>query len=108
MSRLVTQRPRARLDILEQFVYFGEQAGVELAERYLAAIDATCRQLVIHPYSGTLYDSGIERLTGLRRYPVIGFDKYLIFYLRRKHGIEVIRILHGARNLASLFSEDEA
>ena len=29
----VTQRPRARLDLLEQFVYFGEQAGVGLAER---------------------------------------------------------------------------
>ena len=37
----VTQRPRARLDLLEQFVYFGEQASVEVAERYLAAVDAT-------------------------------------------------------------------
>jgi hypothetical protein len=45
----VTQRPRARLDLLEQFVYFGEQANVELAERYFASVDETCLQLVKHP-----------------------------------------------------------
>ena len=54
-----TQRPRARLDLLEQFVYFGEQAGVELAERYFAAVDETCLQLVKHPQSAPRYDSGI-------------------------------------------------
>jgi len=35
----VTQRPRARLDLLEQFVYFAEQADVDLAERYFTAVD---------------------------------------------------------------------
>lgn len=81
MNSRVTQRPRARLDLLEQFVYFGEQDGVELAERYLAAIDATCLRLVDHPYSGVVYDSGIARLQGVRRVPVKGFDNYLVFYM---------------------------
>jgi plasmid stabilization system protein ParE len=53
----VTQRPRARLDLLEQFVYFGEQAGVDLAERYFAAVEATCLQLVDQPQLGVFYDS---------------------------------------------------
>ena len=66
MSPSVTQRPRARLDLLEQFVYFGEQANVELAERYFAAVDNTCLHLVKHPQSGTGYDSAIARLDGLR------------------------------------------
>ena len=104
----VTQRPRARLDLLEQFVYFGEQADVDLAERYFAAIDKTCLQLVKHPQSGTLYDSGIARLNGLRRFPVSGFDKYLIFYLPHENGIDVIRVLHGARDIEDLFAEEEA
>jgi plasmid stabilization system protein ParE len=64
MIPAVTQRPRARLDLLEQFVYFGEQASVELAERYLDAVGHTCLQLMKHPYSGVLYDSGIARLEG--------------------------------------------
>jgi plasmid stabilization system protein ParE len=38
MTAAVTHRPRARLDLLEQFVYLGEEAGVEVAERYLAAV----------------------------------------------------------------------
>ena len=64
MIQSVTQRPRARLDLLEQFVYFGEQANPELAERYFAAVDATCLQLAASPRSGVLYDSGIAELKG--------------------------------------------
>ena len=70
----VTQRPRARLDLLEQFVYFGEEVRVELAERYFGAVDATCLRLLVHPQSEVLYDSGIARLEGLRRVQVKGFE----------------------------------
>jgi toxin ParE1/3/4 len=104
----VTQRPRARLDLLEQFVYFGEQSDVELAERYFAAVDATCLLLVKHPQMGRLCDSGIARLDGLRRSPVNGFAKYLIFYIPREGGIDVVRVLHGARDIDNLFAEEES
>ena len=60
MTQPVTQRPRARLDLLEQFVNFGEQADVELAEWYFAAVHETCLQLVKHPQTGSLYDSGFN------------------------------------------------
>jgi len=103
----VTQRPRARLDLLEQFVSFGEQTSVELAERYLAAAAATCRGLVDHPLSGIVVDSDIARLNGLRRFPVRGFEKYLVFYLPRLGGIDVIRVLHGARDIDNVFAEEE-
>jgi toxin ParE1/3/4 len=103
----VTQRPRARLDLLEQFVYFGEQANVELAEQYFAAVDETCRQLVKHPKIGMLYDSGIARLEGMRRLPVNRFEKYLVFYLPHERGIDVIRVLNGARDIDSLFAKEE-
>jgi toxin ParE1/3/4 len=108
MTSPVTVRPRARLDLLDQFFYFGEQATVELAERYIAAVEESCRQLVKHPHMGKLYDSGIARLQGMRRFPVTGFEKHLIFYLPQEHGIDVIRVLHGARDIGSLFAEEEA
>jgi toxin ParE1/3/4 len=73
------QRPRARLDLLEQFVYFAEQAGVELAERYLDAVSSTCALLARQPHTGTAYDSGIHRLAGLRRFRIKGFENYLVF-----------------------------
>jgi toxin ParE1/3/4 len=109
MNSPVTQRPRARLDLLEQFVYFGEQDSVELGDRYLTAINATCLRLVEHPHSGVVYDSGIARLQGLRRVPVKGFEHYLVFYLpQQQAGIDVIRVLHGARDIDNVFARDEA
>jgi toxin ParE1/3/4 len=41
-----------------------------------------------------------ELFPGLRGFPV---GNYLIFYLPAKEGIEVVRVLHGARDLPSLF-----
>lgn len=107
MIPAVTQRPRARLDILEQFVHFGEQQNIELADRYLKAIGATCRMLALHPYSGIAWDSGIARLQGLRRFRVKGFESYLVFYLPQDNGIEVVRILHGARDVDLVFAQEE-
>jgi toxin ParE1/3/4 len=39
----------------------------------------------------------------LRSIPVRWYSKYLIFYQLLSDGIEVIRIVHGARNLQRLF-----
>jgi toxin ParE1/3/4 len=38
-------------------------------------------------------------LQGLRRWPVKNFDKYLIFYKNAGDQVEIIRILHGKRDL---------
>ena len=69
-----------------------------MAERYLASVDETCALLVTQPQSGILYDSRIARLNGMRRFPKKGFAKYLLFYLPRFGGIDVMRVLHGARD----------
>ena len=103
----VIYRPRARLDLLDQFEYFDEQASLKLAERYLAAVRKTCLQLARHPLSGKPCGSRIERLRSLRRFPVTGFDHYFIFYAPQTGGIDVIRVLHCAQDLDRLFAEDE-
>ena len=41
-----------------------------------------------------------EILEGLRSFPV---NNYVIFYRSVDNGIEVIRVLHGARDIESLF-----
>ena len=103
----VTQRPRARIDLLEQFVYFGEAESVELAERFFTAVNETCALLAKQPRIGVPYDSGISELLGLRRIPVKGFENYLIFYLPHSGGIEVIRVMHGARDIEDLFKGEQ-
>ncbi len=44
-------------------------------------------------------------LIGTRRMPVAGFAKHLIFYQSSERKILVLRVVHGARDLESLFSE---
>ena len=100
-------RPRARLDLLEQFLYLAGEATVEVAERYFAAVDRTCTRLAGQPLSGTPYDSGVARLEGMRRAPVSGMAAYLVFYLPSPDGIDVIRVLHGARDIEQLFEAEE-
>lgn len=41
---------------------------------------------------------------GARRVAVTGFPKHLVFYQSRGDEIVVLRIVHGARDLESLFS----
>jgi len=79
MKRTFTFRPRARLDLLEQFLYLAQEATVAVAERYFTAVDRTCARLAEQPYSAALYDSGVARLEGTRRAPVSGFTAYLVF-----------------------------
>src|ERR1035437_8873393 len=100
-------RPRARLDLLEQFLYLADQATAEVAERYFTAVDQTCARLAKQPLSGTPYDSGVERLKGMRRVPVSGFTKYLLFYMPHADGTDVVRVLHGARDIEHLFTGKE-
>ena len=39
------------------------------------------------------------RLKGLRSWPLTKLGPYLIFYFPVDHGIDVIRVFHGARNV---------
>jgi hypothetical protein len=50
----------------------------------------------------TVYFSATE-LGGARRVPVAGFPKHLVFYQSYPDEIVVLRIVHGARDLESLF-----
>jgi toxin ParE1/3/4 len=43
----------------------------------------------------------------MRRFRVKEFENYLIFYLSRENGIEVIRVLHAARDIDSILAEEE-
>ncbi len=62
------------------------------ADRLLNRIDATCRLLAQQPELGTLRE---DLALKLRFFPV---DNYLIFYRPIPEGIEVIPVLHGARD----------
>src|SRR5713226_8246174 len=53
---------------------------------------------------GSLYESDEPELAGVRFFPVTRFRNYLVFYRPTTTGIEVLRVLHGARDIESLLS----
>jgi toxin ParE1/3/4 len=96
----VVIRPKAVEDLAEIWAYIAEDSPRQ-ADAFAAAIDREIRNLARHPLIGR---AGPELLTDLRSLPS---GRYVIFYLPSKHGIEVVRVLHGARDLNPIFEEDD-
>lgn len=104
MRHRATRTPRARRDILDQAEYLALEGGIDVAERYLDALEQAEQSLLDTPGLGAERTFG--RIEGLRMWRVPGFEKHLIFYRETADGIEIIRVLHGARDLAGLFDDD--
>lgn len=96
--------PMAYLAIEESAVYLGTD-NPAAALRFLDSVEATLRLLVANPELGHARTFERSDLVGLCSFPVNGFDKLLIFYRPTRKGIEVLRVLHGARDLCALFDE---
>jgi len=43
------------------------------------------------------------RWSAARTWPLKGFERYLIFYRPLSDGVEILRVTHGARDIARLF-----
>jgi len=67
------------------------------ADRWLDAVDSRCKLLAQMPGLGRLRPDLAPELRSF----VVG--NHVIFYRETHDGIEVIRVLHGARDLPSLF-----
>jgi toxin ParE1/3/4 len=96
--------PKALSDVEESAVYIGLD-NPEAALRFLDAVESTLRLLVKNPDVGPARTFDGNNLSGFRSFPVKGFDKHLVFYRPTEHGIEVLRVLHGARDLGAIFDE---
>lgn len=46
------------------------------------------------------------RARDVRFWPIKGFENYLIFYRPTDRGIEMVRVLHGARDINAVFESD--
>ena len=105
MANRVDIRPRARLDVVELATYVGKDS-VLAADRFLDASETTFRSLAESPQVGAVYPTKNERLDGLRVFRVQGFPNHLAFYLERNDGIEIVRVLHGARDLDAALQDE--
>lgn len=92
--------PRANRDLaaIEDYIAADSPAA---ARRTIIALRSKCRMLSRTPRIGKRRD---ELAPDLRSFPM---KNYTIFYRLAEKGIEIIRILHGARDIERIFSEEE-
>ncbi len=103
MARVLV-RARARRDILQTAGYLEGQGGLELAERFVNAAQDTFEALAVTPRAGAVCGFSRRALQGVRRWPVRDFENWLIFYLPKRDGIEILHVIHGARDIETLLN----
>lgn len=94
----VSHRPQAALDILDIWDHIAED-NPGAADRWVDQIDATFELLATQPLMGRARP---ELADDLRSHP---FRRYVIFYLPLKDGIDVVRVLHSARDVDTAFDQ---
>jgi len=104
-ARRIVFSDAALADILEQSDWYADKVGRKLAKRWEDGVTSTLLRIAKAPGIGSLCEFSADELRGMRRLSVVGFPRHLIFYQAREHEIFILRTLHGARDLESLFSE---
>jgi toxin ParE1/3/4 len=59
------------------------------------------------PGIGELFKTRRRRLAGLRARRIEGFPNHVAYYRTVEGGVEIVRVLHGARNVEAALPEDE-
>jgi toxin ParE1/3/4 len=86
----------ARSDLDEIWLYIARD-NLEVADKFIHAIVSRFPKLPAMPLIGRQRE---ELLPRLRSFPV---SCYVIFYRPIENGVEIVRVLHGARDFPPLF-----
>lgn len=72
------------------------------AFRFLEAADAAFDLLGDFPEIGRLRRFVHPKLSGVRSWPIKGFEKHVIFYRASERHIDILRVIHSARDLTRI------
>src|SRR4051794_9591942 len=97
--------PAADQDLDDLAAYLAQEASLDVALRFYDAAGTTFEHLARMPGMGERRETRNLRLAGLRVWRVEGFEKHLIFYRPAADGIDIVRILHGARDIDRILAE---
>jgi toxin ParE1/3/4 len=93
----VIHAPQAIEDLIDIVLHISRR-NPAAASRFSDDVDQKCRRLAQFPGLGAACE---ELAPGLRQ---VSLGKYVLFYRPTDDGIELIRVLHGARDISTLFN----
>jgi toxin ParE1/3/4 len=96
----VIRRPQAAEDVAEIWDYIADDS-LSAADRWIDRLDEQFQVLATQPLMGRAQD---ELIAGIRSFP---FGRYVIFYSPLRDGIDVVRVLHSARDIDAAFGVQE-
>ena len=92
----VFKSPEAKEDLAEIWLYVALD-NLEAADRLLDMIDDKAKSLLAHPEMGRKREDLAKSLRCLNA------GNYIIFYRISGTDIEIVRVLHGARDIETIF-----
>ncbi len=101
-------RPRADSDIDEATDHYLSEAGITVATRFQDAIEQTWSVIREQPELGAAPEWLSSRLLGCRKWQVAKpFQIYQVFYCVSDDFLDVVRVLHGSRDIEAELSGPE-
>ena len=94
-------RPRANRDLADIADRIADD-NIDAAIRFLNAARESLEFLTTTPGAGPVFPTRNPLLDGLRKWSVDGHRTYLIFYRVIDDAIQVLRVIHGARDIPAL------
>jgi toxin ParE1/3/4 len=91
--------------VLAVVAYLGDR-NPRAAHDFLAAHRQALATLRAHPKAGRRYQPDHAALRGLRVMPIPGFSDYLIFSRYDGATVDVIRVIHGARDILAILAQE--
>jgi len=88
--------PEAEQDLIDIWLYIAEDQPVN-ADHFLERLQEKAQKLA------EFTDLGVDRVDlapDIKSFPV---DRYLLYYRPSDQGIELVRVLHGSRDINLLF-----
>lgn len=92
----VSRRPQAEADILEIWDYIAEDSVAE-ADRWVDRLDQKFALWATQPLMGR---DRHELAAGVRS---LSFGRYVVFFEPLSDGIDIVRVLHGSRDVDRTF-----
>jgi toxin ParE1/3/4 len=89
--------PKAVADI-DQLSEYISRNSIDAGERFQKAVRRGFQKLLECPDAGTIIRSEKAKRRQIRVYNVPGFRNHLIFYRQIPDALEIVRVIHGARN----------
>jgi len=100
----VRVRPRADTEIDTLADYIANDSP-DAALRFLDAVQKSFDLIGEQPGIGSRRYAHLPMLEGLRMWVVSDFEKHLVFYIERPSYIDVLRVLHGSRDIPAALME---